>query len=291
MNVDWSTARCILCGSREDITKEHIVPDCLAGILVASFLCRGCNSRLGHGAESGVRNDPKVRQLIERLVREQPHLANRLRNRLPYIGRGEQGETPGYMKDGRFVPKEQCLDDGSLIVPEARSLLHVKNIADRDGAGPLLVTPDQLRDLPSGGSVEAASGISITNWILDSVSPDISGPEIDPIVPAKIAFEFLALHCCSKIYEDPPQLASIRCQLKAGKLSGDEIRVQRLEAQNDRLFHGLVFEGNSPGARVQIRFFGALAFRVEFCRFSISGTRWRYTHDLVSGDEHFDDLV
>ncbi len=149
------------------------------------------------------------------------------------------------------------------------------------------VTPDQLRCLPSGGSVEAASGLFITNWTLDSIEPDLSGPEIDPIVPATIAFEFLALHCGIKIYENPPQFALIRRQLIDGKLSGDEIRVQRLEAQNRQLFHGLVFEGNSPGARVQIRLFGSLAFRVEFNRWSISGTRCGYTHDLVSEDDGF----
>ncbi len=124
MNADWPTARCILCGSGEDITTEHIIPDCLAGKLVANFLCKDCNSRLGHGAESAVRNDPKVRLLIERLVGEQPHLANKLQKRLPYIGRSEQGEIPGYMRDGRFVPKEQPLDDGSFIFPEDLSLYH-----------------------------------------------------------------------------------------------------------------------------------------------------------------------
>ena len=285
MNVHWSIARCILCGSGEDITTEHITPACLAGKLVADFLCKDCNSRFGHDAESDVRNDPKVRQLIERLVRKQPHLADKLRKRLPYMGHSEQGEISGYMRDGRFVPKEQRLDDGSLIVPEDRSLCHVENIAGREGRGPLRVTPDQLRCLPSGGSVKVASGLFVTNWTLDSIRPDLSGPKIDPIVPAKIAFEFLALHCGSKVYENPPQLSSIRRQLIDGRLSGDEIRVQRLEAQNGRLFHGLIFEGNSPGARVQIRLFGSLAFRVEFSRWSISGTRCGYTHDLESGDD------
>ena len=283
MKCDWSTARCILCGSGEDITTEHIIPASLSGKLVADFLCKDCNSRFGHGAEKDIKNDPKVRRLIEYLSVEKPHLADKLQKGLRYIGHSGQGEILGHMKGGKFVPNERKLDDRSLIVPADRSLQHVKNMAERDGEEPYNITPDRLQDLLSSESVDAAPGIIVTNWSLDSIKPDLNGAEMAPIVPAKIAFEFLALHCRSKIYENPLQLASIRGQLRDGKLTGNEIRVQRLEAQNSRLFHGLVFEGNSPGARVQIRLFGSLAFRVEFNRFSISGTRYGYTHDLVSG--------
>ena len=187
---------------------------------------------------------------------------------------------------GKFVPKVQKLDDGSFIFPADGSLKQVTQLAKVYGVEPYNITPDRLQDLLSGESVEAASGITITNWSLDSIKPDLSGEEIDPIVPAKIAFEFLALHCGSEIYENPPQLASIRCQLTDGHLSKDDVLVERLDARNNRLFHGLVYEGNNPGARVQIRLFGSLAFRVEFCRLSISSTRYAYTHDLVSGSEY-----
>ena len=133
MKWAWSTAICILCGSGEDITTEHVIPDCLAGKLVADFLCKDCNSRFGHGAERDVKNDPKIRLSIERLAVEQPSLADKLQKQLPYIGYSEQGEIPGHMHDGKFVPSEQKLDDGSLIVPAEQSLQHVKNMAERDG--------------------------------------------------------------------------------------------------------------------------------------------------------------
>ena len=285
MKCDWSTPRCILCRSGEDITSEHLIPDCLGGKLVAEFLCRACNSNLGHGAEGAVRKDPEIRRAIDRLALSRSALGHKLQRGLPYRGCSEQGKISGYFQEGKFVPSEQKLDDGSLIVPEDRSLHHVKRMAERDGSEPYEITVDRFKSLSSGESVEAAPGIVVTNWLVDSIAPDLNGPEIDPIVPTKIAFEWLALHCGSAIYENPPQLASIRRQLIEGKLSGDEIRVQRLEAQNCRLFHGLAFEGNSPGARVQIRFFGSLAFRVEFSRLSVSGTRYGYTHDLVSGHD------
>ncbi|MCE2522626.1 MAG: hypothetical protein J4F49_05330 [Rhodobacteraceae bacterium] len=285
MKYVWPTARCIVCGSRDNITTEHIIPDCVTGKLVADFLCKDCNSGFGHGAERIIKNDPKIRLSIESLVVEQPSLANKLQKRLLYQGHGKSRKFLGRMHNGKFVPNEKILEGEALICPEGRSLYHLKNLAKRKGRGTIPVTLDQLRCLPSDEPIEITSGLTVTKWYLHSIEPDLSGAEIDPIVPAKIAFEFLALHCKNGIYENPQQLASIRRQLVEGKLTGNDIHVQRLEAQNDRLFHGLVFEGNCPGARVQIRLFGSLAFRVEFSRFSVSSTRLCYTHDLLSGKE------
>ena len=145
------------------------------------------------------------------------------------------------------------------------------------------VTANQLRNLPPGDSVEAAADVLVTNWAIDEIKPDLCGPEIDPVVAAKIAFEFLALLCREEIYENPAPLASIRKQLVHGALSKDDIRVQRLTATNPRLFHGIVFEGNKPGARVQIRLYGSLAFRVDFRHIAVHCMRYGYTHDLLTG--------
>ena len=269
------------------MTEEHLIPACLGGKLSAKFLCKDCNSRLGHRAESRVRDDPMIRREIERLAARRPDLADDLRKRLRYIGHSEQGEVPGYMRSGEFIVRKQCLEDGSLIVPEDKALDVVKTMAVRNGRGPLLHTADDLSHLSSGESGEFAPGIQITKWDVDSVKPDPSGPEIDPVVPAKIAFEFLALHCGDDIYENSPQLRSIRRQLLDGNLSEGNVHVERLMAQNNRLLHGLVFEGNTPGARVQIRLFGRLAFRIQFHYLAIDCTRLSYTHDLLSG---LDDL-
>ena len=108
---------------------------------------------------------------------------------------------------------------------------------------------------------------------------------MDLVVPAIIAFEFLALHCGDTIYEHRPQFNSIREQLLAGKLSEDNVHVERWEAMNKQLFHGLLFEGNNPGARVQVRIFGRLAFSVDFRHIAVRGPRCWYEHDLVSEKE------
>ena len=53
-------------------------------------------------------------------------------------------------------------------------------------------------------------------------------------------------------------------------------------------FHGICFEGNDPYAKVQIRLFGWLVFRVHFLHLSIDGPQYEYTHQLDSGDEDID---
>lgn len=39
---------CVLCLEQKELTKEHIVPDCVGGGLVEEILCKDCNSTLGH---------------------------------------------------------------------------------------------------------------------------------------------------------------------------------------------------------------------------------------------------
>ena len=285
MEAAWSTPRCILCGTGDEIAREHVIPRSIGGRLVARFLCRACNSRLGEGAESAVKNDPEIRKSIERLGVARPDLRDELQEGLKYLGHSGLGEVQGVGRKGRFIAKTRQHKDGSLIVPPESSFDHVTRMAAREGGSPLQVTADHLRNLPPGGPVEAAPNVLVTNWVIDAIKPDLDGPEIDRVVPAKIAFEFLAWLCGEKIYENPTQLASIRKQLLDGSLSKGDICVRRLRASNQGLFHGLVFEGNKPGARVQIRLFGSLAFRVEFSRITVDCTRFGYTHDLVTGHD------
>ena len=285
MHVNWPTSSCILCTSRDCTTEEHLIPACLGGKLSAKFLCKDCNSTLGHREESHVRKDPMIVAGIERLASKRPDLADGLRKRLSYTGNSQRGEVRGYMRSGEFIVMEQRQDDGSLIVPDDKALDVVITKALRKGMESLIHGADDLSHLSPGESGEFAPGIWITKWAVDSVEPDLSGLEIDPVVPAKIAFEFLALHCGDDIYGNSPQINSIRRQLLAGELSESNVHVERLLAQNNRLFHGLVFEGNNPGACVQIRLFGRLAFRVQFRCLAIHCTRASYTHDLLSGDD------
>ncbi|MDE0155611.1 MAG: hypothetical protein OXS28_08425 [Gammaproteobacteria bacterium] len=287
MNCNWSSSKCIICGSEDEITKEHLIPEHLGGKLTAKFLCRQCNSTLGHRVESDILQDPIIRQILDsRIAHELPELAEKMRSRLEYIGHGEHGEVSGYMKKGMFTVKEQILEDESLISPPEKSIKHLQAIAVREGRGPLLISKNDLNKLPEGEIIEVADGLWIRNCKVDAVQPKLRGKVINPVVPVKIAFEYLALHCGNVIYENSPQLNSIRYQIANIKIQTDEdIRVDRWVAQYDRLFHGLAFEGNNPGAQVQIRLFGSLAFRISFRNLAVHGPRIAYTHDLISENE------
>ena len=293
MNCDWTTLRCIICGSTDEITKEHLIPEHLGGKITAIFLCRNCNSTLGHHVECDILQDPIIRQILDNhIANEKPELAEKMRSRLEYIGLGEHGSVSGYIKEGTFTVNEQTLEDGSLISPPKKSIKHLQTIADRDGRGRLIISENDLNKLPQGKIVEVANGLWIRNCKVDTIQPKLRGIVINPVVPMKIAFEFLALHCGDAIYENSPQLNSIRNQITNRTiLAGEDIHVERLVAQNDRLFHGLAFEGNHPGAQVQIRIFGSLGFRVSFRNLSIQGPRIAYTHDLTSGKEYCDLLT
>ena len=287
MNCDWTTLRCIICSSEDEITKEHLIPEYLGGKITAKFLCRECNSTLGHRVESDILQDPIIRQILDnRIAHEIPELAEKMRSGLEYIGHGEHGIVSGYIKEGTFTVKEQTLEDGSLVSVPNKSIKHLKTMSVREGRGPLLISENDLNNLPQDEIVEVANGLWIKNCKVDTVQPKLRGIVIGPVVPVKIAFEFLALHCGDAIYENSPQLNSIRYQITNTKiLTEGDIHVERLVAQNDRLFHGLAFEGNNPGAQVQIRLFGSLGFRVSFHYLSIQCPRIAYTHELISGKE------
>jgi len=145
-------------------------------------------------------------------------------------------------------------------------------------------------DAPDNKRVEIAPGLEAVKWRIDSLEVDLSHAEfMDPLIPAKIAFEFLACHVGSAIYDDILHLSQIRAVLKNRQMSSDVLFVERLTSNKYEPFHGIVFEGNDPYAKIQVRLFGWLAFRVHLLHLSVSGPRYAYTHRLDSGEEAIDE--
>ena len=141
-------------------------------------------------------------------------------------------------------------------------------------------------EAPENTRVEIAPTIEVVKWRIDGLQPALDGPLLNPLVPIKSAYEFLALHLNTAICEEAPGLRAIRAALTASPIDPVHITVDRLQAPEAKPFHGLLFEGNHPYARVQVRYFGQLAFRVHFRTLSVDGPQFVYTHDLVSNDEH-----
>lgn len=111
---------------------------------------------------------------------------------------------------------------------------------------------------------------------------------MDPLAPLKMAYEFMACHVGGAIYGDAWD--QIRQALRQETAQAGIFEVERLTSEKYEPFHGLCFEGNEPHARVQIRLFGWLVFRVHFLLCRVSGARFIYTHDLEAGREYLNTL-
>lgn len=274
------------------MTLEHVVPEALGGRLVSRFLCKPCNSRLGHDLEGRAKSDPTVRQLAARLRAEIPRLATRLEDGQTYVTVGPGASSKGRIKNGDFVVHATKLPDGSLIQATPTAAKSIQKMLAQEGLSDTQIASAMRRfeKAPENIKLALSPAIDVVKWSVTGLRPSLDGPMLNPLIPVKSAYEFLALHVGTAIYQDTPPLTAIRKSLSEGRLDAQHVEIERLHAPDAKPFHGLVFEGNHPYAKVQVRLFGQLAFRVHFKRLSVAGPRGIYTHDLASNLEHVQQL-
>lgn len=204
-----------------------------------------------------------------------------------YAVKGEGPPSTAFLKNGQLRVRAARLTDGSLIQDTRDAAATIASMLRRDGMNEEDVTAALRRfnAAPENARVELSPSVAVVKWSVESLEPSLDGPLLNPVVPAKTAYEFLALHFGAAICERAPCLEAIRAALSTGSIDEREIQVERLHAPEAKPFHGIVFEGNSPYAKVQVRLFGKLAFRVHFKHLSVGGSRFSYTHDLESNEE------
>jgi HNH endonuclease len=287
MNVDWVANRCILCLETKPLSAEHIIPASIGGILTCKFLCGKCNSHLGSKIEACIRSDPAIRLAAYQLRKANPSLALKLEDRQPFILYGGTGKEPAFVKDGEVRIRSRRANDGSLIQPTDTARITISTILKRQGA-PVVEIREALSILENSepnSRIEIHPTLDIIRWTPESAEPDLSNCElVNPLIPLKIAFEFLALHLGETIYEDFAFM-EIRAAMLDRNTSAACFKIERLQARRYEPFHGICHEGNSPYTIVQIRLFGKLAFRVHFLRVAANGPRLVYTHNLGTGEE------
>jgi hypothetical protein len=250
-----------------------------------------CNSELGHNLEANAKSDPSVLMAVKTMADQFPSLASSLIQSQPHVAYSDHGSALGYFKNGDFRVKSKKLNDGSVIQPTdlgRKSLLKLliktghQAVATRKAIASFDAAPENKR-------LEIAPGLEAVKWRINRLETDISRSQfIDPLIPAKTAYEFLACHLGPAVYEEYFHLSQIRSVLKNRQMDSNVLLVERLTSNKYEPFHGICFEGNDPYAKVQIRLFGWLAFRVHFLHLSIGGPRYVYTHQLDSGDEDID---
>ena len=288
MEVPWEGTQCIVCLEICTFTQEHVIPAALGGRLTCHFLCCGCNSKLGHKVEGHAKSDPTIQLLAKKLTAKIPQIANQLIEGQTYVSSGPGGNSHGRVKGGEFVVRSERLSDNSLIQPTPVAAKTIRRMLERgnNDADTISKALALFEAAPENTRIALSDDIEVVKWSIDSIQPTLDGPLLDLAAPLKTAYEFLALHLNTAIYESAPALAATRRALRGEPIDPAHLLVERLHAPEAKPIHGLLFEQSSPYTTVQIRLLGQLAFRVHFKTLSVGGPRFVYTHDLESNEEH-----
>ena len=289
MKADWPAAQCILCLERTALCEEHLIPRVLGGGLTCNFLCRSCNSRLGSEVEAGAKSDPSILLAIRKLYDDVPKLSRRLLEGHPHVTTGKGPRVAGHIQDGAFsvIPHER--NDGSLILPTSGAPKAIATTLKRDGYGdaPIKGALETFEKVPKNQRTPIMHGLEVVKWAIEEIELDLSQSKcMNPLLPAKVAYEFLALCAGEAICSADWPLPELR-RIFATGIVGDDIilRVERFQVGDPRPFHGICNEENPEYSQVQVRLFGRLAYGVHFPRLYIGGPRYAYTHCLETRDE------
>ena len=286
IHIPWTHDRCVACGETQPLTLEHVIPQAIGGRLTVTFLCEPCNSRFGHQVDHSAKQDPAIATAILRLAQDHPKRAPLLEN-LRLLAHSAGGQLPALIKDGTAEVRSQKLPDGSIIQPTVDARRTIERMLTRAGETPAAVADalERFDSAPVDRSESITPDIHSTNWTVNAMSADPSFSPVSPVLLTKIAYEFLALHLGGAVYADSPPLVAARRILTSQVFEPDKVRIEHLRAGRAHDLHGVVFEGNLPHARVQVRLFGTLAYRVHFVQLSIGGARYVYSHSLDSNAE------
>jgi hypothetical protein len=154
------------------------------------------------------------------------------------------------------------------------------------GVAPIEEALRRLDEGPENELIEVSPGFEVIKWRIQDIQLDLRESRLmSPLVPLKIAFEFIACHLGAAIYDEEPPFFELRKVLYERTEGHPCFRVERLNASRYDAFHGICFEGNHPHAQVLIRLFGWLVFRVHLTQLAVGGPRYVYTHDLATNTE------
>jgi hypothetical protein len=289
IKIPWKGDRCIICLEASPLTREHLIPEVLSGKLEARFLCKPCNDRLGSEIDHSACSDPLIRQAAFELPdvpRERHTKINRKLNQgQKFVIITSHGEIEAIAKGDLIQPVTFKSEDGYLVQPSEAAIRDIKKTLAQRGqdAQSIADAVSKHAAAPVDQAVEIAPRIVIRKRSFDASTIHPKGKSVNSLLLLKIAYEFLALCLGNAIYGEQPELDQIRHTLRT--LDRKNAFVEFFERENNYHVHGIAFEGNDPFARVQVRLFGSLAFRVNFPRIAVGGPCFAYTHDLSDGKE------
>ena len=258
LKVPWTGNKCILCLRENNLSEEHLIPEALGGQLTCEFLCVCCNSRLGYNLEANAKSDPSILMAAKILRDKIPVLAAPLIESHPHVAYSEPGPAQGYIKNGEFRAKSRKLDGGSLIQPTDVGRKTLLRLLRKSGyqEAPARKAVSSFDEAPENDRVEIAPGLGAVKWRIDRLDVDMSRTQImDPLIPAKAAFEFLCCHVGSAIYDEGLHLSQIRSSIINKQMNPDVLRVERLTSNKYEPLHGICFEVEHRGRWFKVNLF------------------------------------
>jgi len=195
-------------------------------------------------------------------------------------------------KGGTLKVRPKKNADGSLIQANEDAKRTLARIMEKAGKSKAFVESrlEAYENAPAGILIQLMPDLAVKKSKSAEINLFPGGDPMHSTLLLKIAYEFIALHLGNTIYHDDPPLVMLRAALTDFKEPYPFVELYTAKQKRRGLFHGLAFEGNSPVARVQIRLFETLAYRVNFPMLAVDGPRCGYHLDLATGDERLMDL-
>lgn len=288
MDIPWILDRCIICLKYGALSKEHIISEQIGGKLWSKILCKNCNDKIGHEIEADIKKDPSIRLAIEGIKHEAPSTYEKLSSGLEFIAISNHGRVKGKFKNNEFSPRTYQEQDGSIIQPTKNARKSIKRILEKQNLHDDEITEKLfiVDNAPLDKLIKLDKNIEIIKWDINEIHPNLTGEKISDIVLLKMAYEFLALHLGTYIYQDSLQPIRDFILNKTNNLNCYEVeylRTTRYEA-----FHGMFIEQKQPCIWVQVRLFGWLVYRVKFPKLALDEKTERavYHIDLKTNEEH-----
>jgi len=288
MKCPWDWNKCILCLENNPLTKEHIIPSQIGGLLWCKFLCKSCNDFFGYNVEKDLRKDPAVRIALEKLKPELGELYYKINEGLNFVAESGRGLVAGKYKGRDFHVKMFKEEDNSIIQSTKYAKKQIakelkKQKVNDDDVSRILSSIDNS---PLEKANKITEDIEIIKWGIDSIRPDLTDINIDDLIPLKIGYEFLACHLGPNIYHNA--FDDIRNILLSGNSNPNFAGVEHLTSREYKPFHGIAIESGQPFIRIIIRLFGWLTFRVKFHTLPLQKDliMWEYIVDLGNREEY-----
>lgn len=260
--------------------------------MFVKFLCKACNSRLGHSIEPLAAHDPSIRLAVENLAEKIPDLAAAMREGKSYVVKSAGGLAKAYCRRGQLQIRSSRAEDGSVLQPTPEGRSHIETVLRKSEA-----EPDEIQrklaefdSSPENVAIKLHDSLTAIKWRVDEVFPALDGDALDDRVLLKIAFEWFAAHAAEAIYLDVPQIDELKQVLQDARASSDSFSVERFRTRKYRPMHGLALEHAAPHAVIAINLFGYLLYRVHLRTVSINSPRFRYTCDLETKEEFFEEI-